>query len=286
MVRPIQQIKRDLAASEDTSQKLAREIHALYVKYLQKLTDSAPQQLMLASYQLCTQNYPELFLALSFNQRQKLQQDLQKLGKEGKNYLLNCLVIANKLKDDQNSLTLEAQSPEVNSQPLPPPEESNLLVLSEEQAAKLSNPNQLFQWHKTLETNINKTLNNLSIQANGCLQKAEIIDNKVPMKVIEMAIAAQENNINIGGNSPNLLSAVVEQTTEQPTETFNPMNITAIYLRRTDIEFAEPSLSLERNKINNLVAKINQIQKQYNNYQRELAIAEAEAAWRASWFNI
>lgn len=286
MVRPIQQIKRDLAASEDASQKLAREIHTLYVKYLQKLSHSAPQQLMLATYQVCTQKYPELFLGLSFNQRQKLQQELQKLGKESKNYILNCLAIANQLEDAKNTLSLEPESTEFNSPtPSNPQNESNLLVLSEDQAVKLSNPNQLFQWHYILETQINKTLEDLSIKANACLQKAELITSKVPIKVLEMAIAAQENNVNIGVNSPNLLSIVVEQTTEQPTETFNPMNITAICLRRTDIEFAEASLSIERQEINNKVGKINQIQKQYNNYQRELAIAEAEAAWRASWFN-
>lgn len=286
MVRPIQQIKRDLATTEDTSQKFARKFYELYVKYLHKFSNSAHQQLMLATYQVCTQNYPELFLALSFNQRQKLQQDLQKIGKESKNNIVNTLAIANRLEEGAKNLTLESPNTDDNSETLNIPEKQlNLLVLTEEQAAKLSNPNQLFQWHYILESEINKLLEKLSLEANLCLQKSEIISNKVPIKVLEVAITAQENNMNIGVNSPNLLNVVVEQTSEQPIESFNPINITAICLRRIDIEFAEPSLSIERQEINNFLSKISQIQKQYNNYKRELAIAEAEAAWRASWFN-
>ena len=286
MVRPIQQIKRDLSATEDSTLKLARVISDLYVKYLQKFSHCGSQQLMLACYQLCTQNYPELFLKLSYNQRAKLQQELQQIGKEIKTYLLNCLAIANQLAVEETLLTLEAKETDRGIEGAKVSENAlNFDNLSEEEVLKLKNPNELFKWHSILESQIHKALEELSIKGNACLQKAEIITNKVPLKVLEVAIAAQENNMSIGVTSPNLLSVMVEQTTEQQTETFNPINITAICLRRTDIEFAEPSLSIERQEINNFVGRISQIQKQYNNYERELAIAEAEAAWRASWFN-
>ena len=52
---------------------------------------SIEQQLILASYQLCTQIYPDSFLDLSLNQRQELQQSLRSLGKELKPSLLNIL---------------------------------------------------------------------------------------------------------------------------------------------------------------------------------------------------
>jgi len=285
MVRPIQQIRRDLVASEEKSKNLATEIHSLYVQYLKQLSEATSKHLILCCYQLCTQNYPEIFLNLSFNQRQKFLQELQKISKASKEDILSALKIENNPEKEQNQLPLDPNTTKPESES-PPAEshEAHSMVLSEEQSLKLSNPNHLFEWQQLIDKQIIKTLQENSIKVNSYFQKLEIIPSKVPIKVLEMAITSQENNLNIGVSSPNILSITVEATNENKSESFNPINIVAVCLRRVDLEFAEPSLSIERNKINNVLTKVNQIQKQYNQYKRELAIAEAEAAWRASWF--
>jgi hypothetical protein len=45
------------------------------------------QQLVLAAYHLCTQAYPEAFLALSKAEREKLQESLRKLGRQGQTHI-------------------------------------------------------------------------------------------------------------------------------------------------------------------------------------------------------
>ncbi|MEM9906610.1 MAG: hypothetical protein AAF921_16455 [Cyanobacteria bacterium P01_D01_bin.44] len=56
-----------------------------------------------------------------------------------------------------------------------------------------------------------------------------------------------------------------------------------IYLRLTEIEFAEPSVSIWRGRIREQLTKLKKLGRTYQKNQRELAIAQAEDAWRASW---
>jgi hypothetical protein len=63
------------------------------------------------------------------------------------------------------------------------------------------------------------------------------------------------------------------------------MRIVAVNLRLSEIEFADPALSAVRNQIRNLSNKGSKLQREYNKKQRERAVARAEAAWRASWFD-
>lgn len=82
MASTVEQIRRDLAAIEAATATLADQFQAHYQNYLQALGKAAQRQLILASYHLCTQVYPEAFLRLSLSQRQKLQAALRGLGKE------------------------------------------------------------------------------------------------------------------------------------------------------------------------------------------------------------
>lgn len=285
MVRPIQQIRRDLAATEEKSQNLAREIHGLYVHYLGQLSEVTSKQLILCCYQLCTQNYPEIFLNLSFSQRQKFQQELQKISKASKQDICSLIQILNKSGNEENTISVDSNLTEAELAPASQESSDvNSMVLSEEQSLKLSNPNHLLELLQLIDKKIITTLQEVSLKVNDNFQKLEMISSKVPIKVLEMAITAHENNLNITVSSPNILSITVESTNENKNESFNPINVVALCLRRADLEFGEPSLSIEKSKINQILSKVNQIQKQYNQYKRELAIAEAEAAWRASWF--
>ena len=82
MARAIERIQKDITELEEAIRAIAEELKLSYTKYLNVLGPALQQQLILASYYLCTQGYPEEFLKLSLNQRQKLQQSIRKLGQE------------------------------------------------------------------------------------------------------------------------------------------------------------------------------------------------------------
>lgn len=88
MVASTEQIKREIKALENTTSAIADEVADLYTRYLTTLGQSVRQQLILACYHLCTQNYPDQFLRLSFSQRQKLQQAIKGLGKQAEQQLI------------------------------------------------------------------------------------------------------------------------------------------------------------------------------------------------------
>jgi len=82
---------------------------------------------------------------------------------------------------------------------------------------------------------------------------------------------------------PNLLNLLVE--TENSLESGSTMTqLLAIHLRLSEIEFADSTVMAGRNQIRKLSAKASQLGRDYQKKQRERAVAEAEAAWRSSWF--
>jgi hypothetical protein len=59
----------------------------------------------------------------------------------------------------------------------------------------------------------------------------------------------------------------------------------AIQLRLSEIEFADTNVRTARNQVRQLESKLASLGREYHKRQRERTIAEAEAAWRASWFD-
>lgn len=81
MARPIERIEQDIAELEKAIEVIAQQLQNSYKSYLEVLGKAVCQQLILASYHLCTQGYPEKFLRLSLSRRQKLQQAMRQLAK-------------------------------------------------------------------------------------------------------------------------------------------------------------------------------------------------------------
>ena len=94
MVKQLKQIEQDLARLEKKIVGLAEELQGIYRKYLALLGESLQRQLVLASYQVCTQAYPEAFLQLSVDQRQELQQSIQQTAKQTQANLLALLEVS------------------------------------------------------------------------------------------------------------------------------------------------------------------------------------------------
>ncbi|HBL12785.1 MAG TPA: hypothetical protein DD379_15560 [Cyanobacteria bacterium UBA11162] len=300
MARSVERIEQDLAAMEEAIARLATDFHTTYSKYLAFLAQAVRQQLMLASYQVCTQGYPESFLSLSFNQRQQLQQALRQLAKETQQELISAIENLNNSSDTTDE---DEPEPELELTPELYPGETLLEQLSESVEKRVDSdtppelppnleptkteptePKHLLEWQEELEDAIAHILQTLSLQTNHLLQKMGIIPAQLPAKVLEAAAKAEASGEPTPG-AANLLNLIVEAKNEEDSEDSTLTRIIAIHLRLSEIEFAEPTLTAARNQIRTLSAKTNKLHREYRKIQRERAVAQAEAAWRSSWYD-
>lgn len=298
MARAIERIEQDLAALEEATALLRAELNKTYFHYLQLLGQAVRRQLILASYQVCTHGYPEAFLGLSFNQRQKLQQSIQQMGKKAQEQLLSHLEASKKVTHAEVTDSDEAPpQPELNSSEPPQDDTPEPLSIVEPipgnieapetidiTSPELTKPEQLAQWQEQLEEAIAQTLETLSLKSNRLLQETGIIPSKLPAAVLEAAAKADSSTESVTVGSPNLLNLLMETESEDDSEDSTLTRIIAINLRLSEIEFADPALNAGRNQIRNLSAKRNTLHREYHKKQRERSVAQAEAAWRASWF--
>ena len=80
MVKASGQIKQELASLQDKTEVMADALEPLYEGYLRALSEASKRQLVQAAFHLCTQAYPDKFLALSWDQRNEVQQGLQAIA--------------------------------------------------------------------------------------------------------------------------------------------------------------------------------------------------------------
>lgn len=341
MTRTVEHIERDLSALQQSLSDLAQELHSAYGGYLTELGQAVRQQLILASYYLCTQGYPEHFLKLSLHQRQQLQQALQKIGQQGKQQLAQPLsqpnnssepilprqpigdekaeaeAIANSLAEGGFTVVVESAEGieeiiKASELALKKAELSHAQFLSDESGstdemtdemddgamAELSAPDEqsdaiapaqaeftpftVGRWHDEVEKAIETVLQRVSQSANQVLQQSKILSAKLPHPVLEVAAKAGVGTETAAG-PPNLLNILVE--TESESNQSSVEQIMAIRLRLAEIEFNSPGLMAWRAKIRELMARLSQFKRDYQKKRRELAVAQAESAWRASWYD-
>jgi len=358
MARPIERIEQDIVELETAISAIAIQLKNAYESYLSVLGQSVCQQLILASYHLCTQGYPEKFLKLSLNQRQKLQQAMRHLAKSASQDMQalindreleevdgdeeeieeieeieenieehledkleieeeNLAEIAQELdmEDDEDlaeiSRILQAEDdteftnsfPQTTSYTSIPPNvkipsfshnfSSPMLSLEpalsknwkKSFSPNTSNPMELAAWQKNLERAINYILKSLSRDGNRLLQKTDILPQKLPEPILEAAAASVEASTDMIPGPPNLLNLVVGIESEQKQlNTENLTQVMALNLRLVEIEFADVKLSSERKQIRNVLNQLAKLGREYQYKQRERSVANAEAAWRASWY--
>ena len=255
----MEQINRDIAALEATVRAIATELENAYISYLTVLGQAVAKQLMLASYYVCTQGYPKQFISLNLSHRQQLQQDIHKLTKQA---------AAQLLKHTQTEHPLEFS-----------------FLTEETPPINFSNPTMLIKWQHQVENAIANTLKTLSSQTNSLLQEAEILPNNLPLTpLLEAATSSSEDAPEIMTGMPNLLNLLIETDSDNESQESNVTQIVAIHLRLIDIEFADANVRAKRSQIRSLSGKVGKLEREYQKKQRERDVAEAEAAWRASWF--
>jgi hypothetical protein len=140
----------------------------------------------------------------------------------------------------------------------------------------------LAYWQERLEEKIVEELQNLSHSVNRLLQKAEILPGRLPEPVLEVAARADLAS-ETAASPPNLLNLIVETESDEPKES-SMTQLMAIRLRLSEIEFSDSSAMMGRSKIRELLARLNKLGREYQKKQKERSIAQAEAAWRSSWY--
>ncbi|MCC5643254.1 hypothetical protein LC607_09920 [Nostoc sp. CHAB 5824] len=289
MARAIERIERDIAALKEAIRAIAVELQSAYASYLNTLGLAVRKQLILASYHLCTQGYPENFLHLSLNQRQQLQQAIRKLGQVAAEQLLTCIKSEETGGDEKDGRDegegqegQEGQEGRVTSSSFPL---GAGISTPQPLTPDTSSPIELAKWQQNLEEVTQEILKKLSHDANLLLQKAGVLPKKLPEPILAAAAAAaSEASAEVMPGPPNLLNLVIEIENEQQSEDSGLTQIMAINLRLGEIEFADVALSSERRQIRSILVQLNKLGREYQKKHREKAIAEAEAAWRASWF--
>ncbi len=352
MVSAIEQVERELNSLNQAIASLAEEYYSVYSSYLSALGQAVRQQMILASYHVCTRGYPQQFLTLSLNQQQQLQRDLRQLAKQAqadlaakttvikpidfskvqtsnaeemaRSIAAHLLEMRTELdrqegfaSDDQSEFDeLQAESMDLIDSVFGEPDEPdeaakgiNSETDSEtEQGAHQANqelfaaifrnesssempssdlpfdesrpliPKDLFYWQKDLEEKISDELQTLSQVTNRALQQADILPKRLPEPILEVASRAD-----LSGESaaPNLLSLVIQTPSDQESLTTQVM---AIRLRLSEIEFSDPMALNGRSQIRKLSARLHKLKREYQKKHKQKAIAQAEAAWRSSWY--
>ena len=279
MARAIEQIDRDLVVLGEAIKAIATELKNAYTIYLNLLGEAVRKQLILASYHLCTQGYPENFLTLSLNQRQKLQQAIRKLGQQLSEKLLTYINGEEFTEDEE----LEEDDQDDQDEELEENNQELVVQHSRLETPDSSNPEQLARWQNSLEELTQRALKKVSYDANMLLQQAGILSKKVPEIILEAAIATSEA-AEVMPSPPNLLNLVIEIDDDEDEEESSLTQIMAINLRLGEIEFADGGVASSRKQIRNILVKFQKLGREYQKKQRERSVAEAEAAWRSSWY--
>jgi hypothetical protein len=292
MSRSLTGIEEKISKIETDTTEFFKEFQHFYRQYLKLLSYCIEQQLILAAHHICTEIYPDAFLRLTFNQRQRLQDRLRKLGREFEADLLVFL-------KNQAELLIEPQESEEHLS-----SEMTEIEESENQPKTVplntANPDELLHWSRSVEYGVRETLEKISKEANSLLRGAAILSNAIPAKVLEMAVEAEESGIGMNrSGQPNILNLLIEATPvseldnddendddDDDDEMPNPSSITkitAIHLRLAEIEFGDPNLSHARKQLRDFLEKLGKLRKQYRQLKQEYLTIEAKNAWRSSW---
>lgn len=247
MVAPLSDIQKQLSTLTAEALNLRQQLVSAYKSYLVVLSESVQTQLVQICFELCTERHAQEFLSLSLTQRQTLQQDIQKLGLEIGQTLI---------QHGEKSL------------PETPPAETN--------------PITIYEVVGQLENQVSECLHNNSHAVNRLLEHHNILKIKSLDALFELVAKAEKSGRSIT-NPPLQVKAIIDAKDDNDDE--HPIQpLTAIYLQKADLEFADAKLLNARHPIRTLLQQLSTLHKRYEQKLEEETIAEASAAWRASWY--
>ncbi|MDB9514628.1 hypothetical protein PN499_25845 [Kamptonema animale CS-326] len=249
-----ERIEREIGVLEEAIANIGSELANSYSGYLNALGQAASQQLILACYYLCTQGYPEPFLKLSYNQRQKMQQSLRKLGiaaSEKLQLLLKEEQGEEEEDDDEdeeegweeeeNNQFTESEGDAGREEIFSQPETQNPVRVAypqdlaveaqgsnfKTQNSKIPSPHsadKLLQWQEKMEKAIANILRSLSRDSNRLLQNSGILPKQLPEPILEAAVNADTSGDAIAG-PPNLLNLIIETVESEDEESLGELGV-------------------------------------------------------------
>ncbi len=295
MAKPIEQVEQDLHQLRTSSREIGRELTAAYRSYFGCFAPTLKQQSIQGCYHLCTNFYPEAFLKINYDRRAQILKTLQR-------------VISNAIAD----LSVHIESPSQKSTGDDDDEPTGeLTALPAVPIDWFETPASLSTWQQNLEEALNRSLKEISYKLNVLLQQAQIMPPNIPKPILEANPEADRQGGSTA-NIPNLLSVLIgqngdrqeEERDDEQDEDEDPedaldaamerliqrrdpatiVQIHSLYLRLTEVEFSNATVLTLRKNISQLTNKVKILNREYTHKQQELKIAEAEAAWRNSWF--
>ncbi|MGB3495388.1 MAG: hypothetical protein WBA57_21850 [Elainellaceae cyanobacterium] len=144
-------------------------------------------------------------------------------------------------------------------------------------------PKALAQRCDRLETQIASMLKQASGKVNMLLKKSGVLPKSLPSSVLQAAMKADLSS-DMQDSPSNILNLLVETGSKQKQPKL--MRVMAIRLRLAELEFNSPTLMAWRSRIRELAAQLHKLARNYKTLQQELAIAQAEAAWRSTWYEL
>ncbi|MBK4731558.1 hypothetical protein JJD41_17045 [Oxynema sp. CENA135] len=152
-------------------------------------------------------------------------------------------------------------------------------------------PESVARWQEDLEGAIAQQVQDASRQINRALQEFGILPPKLPPMLLEAAAKVPGGDNGVG--VPNLLNLTVEAETPEEMQQLRgkkrkrsqALQLVAIQLRLSEIELGDAQVMAARHQIRHLIHRLNTLKREYRTRDRERAVARAEAAWRASWFD-
>ncbi len=264
----LETVEREVLALQGLLMGALQEMRQLYDAYLEVLAPIARQQLITVSYQVCTQVFPEQFLTLEEGDRQRLQQQIQRLA----------------LQLEAAILRLQPRRQE--SEPVP----TDDLIDVEAPEATDSNEDQegnapATEENNSLQEKLSKTLYRCSLKINHLLQQAAILPPAPIGVILEIASKAENRPL---GRIPHLLTMMMdEQKSEEEGEAHaSPLShhpMAAIYLQLEELEFQHPPLANHRSQIRQLESRLASLQQQLHKKQRQYLVLKASRAWWQTW---
>jgi hypothetical protein len=279
MAKPIEQVEQDLTQLSTASSQLGRELMAAYQSYFLIFASTLKQQSIQSCYYLCTTCYPESFLKLNYTQRSQLLKTLQRVIS---NVIANLVIQLNPDCRTNN-----------NNDDEPTGELTSIPVIPIDWFAT---PTSLSTWQQNLEEELNHSLKEISYKVNLLLQQAQVMPASIPKPILEARTEADRQG-EVTANISNILSVLIEQDSNEKELQLEDLDgldelndspqivqIHSLYLRLIEVEFSDVTVLSLRKNINQLVNKVKILRREYLQKQQELKIAEAESAWRNSWF--
>ena len=264
-----QKVQQELREKSKLAVQKLQELLNQYPEYQQKLDDTSAAELMMSLLNE-EENKKEEVLTKRIDQKEAIEFDYSELFPT--EILSKSTTYSQEKKvENQGQDNINESAAEKNK------------ISTENIIDKLHDVDTLIHWQENIEKQIPEIIKKLSYQTNCMLYQAGILAKKIPQKVLEAATKMESRNIPVGGQ-PNILNLLIEAEDSEDDDDAKVNRIIAINLQLSEIEFTDINVGGWRNKIHSILGKLNQLQREYRKKQRELAVIEAESAWRSSWY--